>query len=492
MSDTQPAPTEFPSYEAAIDWLMSFADFERGSLPRRSRPMFALDRIRSLLRRLGDPQLGRPTVHIAGSKGKGSTAAMIESCLRAAGPPVGPSSGMRTGLFTSPHLHSFRERIRIDGQPLPADDFRALAAELRLHTEADLAAQPGHISTFELLTALAFLAFRVNDVDVQIVEVGLGGRLDCTNVFHEKDAAVITSLSHEHTDILGDRIEQIAAEKAGILTAGAHAAVLAPQRSEAAAAVVRNAADDLPTPLIDVADAYEWSPAGVEPWGQWFRLKRIRPRPGEPAEQLLLTPLLGDFQIENAAAAVATLDLLRAQGMDIPAAAVHTGLATVQWPGRLEELQWPQPLRGGRATPRLVVDGAHNGESVRRALDALNDYFPHDRLIVVLGVLGDKALDAIAAAVAERAAAVVLTASDHPRSRPAADLSAAFVDWHGSVSIAPSVESALAAARELASGDNDLVAVLGSLSLAANARERLREADAQSPDEASAAAERER
>ena len=489
MSETRPAPTEptaITSYEAATDWLMSFADFERGSLPRRSRPMFALDRIGSLLRRMDSPQLGRRTVHIAGSKGKGSTAAMIESCLRAA--------GLHTGLFTSPHLHSFSERIRIDGQPLPEEYFTALTNELRVHVEAELAAQPGHISTFELLTALAFHAFWDDEVDIQVVEVGLGGRLDCTNVFGEKDAAVITALSYEHTDILGNRIEQIAAEKAGIMTAGTHVAVLGPQRSEAASAVIRNAADDLPTPLVEVAAAYEWTPAGVEPWGQWFRLRRREPRPGEPEEQLLLIPLLGDFQIENAATAVAALDLLRAQGLEIPQSAVHTGLAAVQWPGRLEELQWPEALRGGRATPRLVVDGAHNGESVQRALDALREYFPHERLIVVLGVLGDKALDAIAAAISERAAAVVLTASDHPRSRPAADLTAAFADWNGSVAIAPSVESALAAARELAGGDEDLVAVLGSLSLAANARACLRNADALATDEpdASPAAERER
>ena len=481
MSDEPYADTRFSSYEAVVEWLMSFADFERGSLPRRSRPAFALERIRSLLRRMDDPQLGRRTVHVAGSKGKGSTAAMIESCLRQA--------GLRTGLFTSPHLHSFRERIRVDGEPLADNLFAALAGEVRVFAEAELAEQPGHISTFELLTTLAFHAFWDEDVDVQIVEVGLGGRLDCTNVFGEKDAAVITSLSYEHTDVLGDRIEQIAAEKAGILSAGTRVAVLGPQRSAAAAAVVRNAADDLPVPLLDVAAAYEWEPAGVERWGQWFRLRRRQPRPGEAEEQLLLTPLLGEFQIENAATAVATLDLLRAQGVEIPSSAVHTGLATVNWPGRLEELQWPAALRGGRATPRLVVDGAHNGESVRRALEALEAYFPHERLIVVLGVLGDKALEAIAGAIRERAAAVVLTASDHPRSRPAADLTAAFADWDGSVSVAPSVESALAAARELAHGDDDLVAVLGSLSLAANARDCLREAQGEPSDEAEAAAD---
>lgn len=450
------------TYDEAIEWLMSFADFERGSLPRRSRPSFALDRIHSLLRRLGNPQLGRRTVHIAGSKGKGSTAAAIESVLRAA--------GQRTGMFTSPHLHSFCERIRIDGASLPEDRFAELAHELRPHVKAELAEQPGHISTFELLTALAFHVFRVHEVDVQVVEVGLGGRLDCTNVFGEKDLAVITSLSYEHTEILGERIEQIAAEKAGILTAGTLGAVLGPQRAPAAAAVVRNAADDVPTPLVDVAAAYGWETAGVEHWGQWFRLVRRTPRPGEAAELLLLTPLLGRYQIENAVTAVAAVDLLRLQGMEIPNAAVHTGLATVEWPGRLEELQWPAVIGGGRPSPRLVVDGAHNGESVHRALDALAEYFPYERLVVVLGVLGDKALDAIAAVVAERAAALVLTASDHPRSRRAEEIGPAFADWSGSVAVAHSVESALAAARELAGGEDGLVAVLGSLSLAAAAR----------------------
>ncbi len=467
------------TYDDAIAWLMSFADFERGSLPRRSRPQFALERIRSLLRRLGDPQLGRRTVHIAGSKGKGSTAAMIESVLRA--------GGQRTGLFTSPHLHSFCERIRINSAPLPEEHFADLAAQLRPHVEAELAEQPGHISTFELLTALAFYAFRLHEVDTQVVEVGLGGRLDCTNVFAEKDVAVITSLSHEHTEILGERIEQIAAEKAGILTAGTHAAVLGPQRAPEAAAVVRNAADDVPTPLVDTAASYSWEPAGVEPWGQWFRIMRRAPRPGESAQLLLLMPLLGQFQIENAAAALAAVDLLRAQGFELSDSALHTGLATVRWPGRLEELQWPSAFGGGRAAPRLVIDGAHNGESVRRALDALDQYFPHERLIAVLGVLGDKALDSIAAALMERADALVLTASDHPRSRPADDLSSAFAAWEGPLTVAASVPAALAAARGLAGRDADLVAVLGSLSLAAEARAAIRAAAAEPAAEAGAA-----
>ena len=461
-------------YPAAIDWLMSFADFERGSRPRRAEPEFALDRIHSLLRRLGSPQHGRRTVHVAGSKGKGSTAAMIESILRAA--------GHSTGMFSSPHLHSFTERIRIDGEPLPEAEFARLCSELRLAVAEDLAERAGRVSTFEILTALAFHAFREHAVDVQVVEVGLGGRLDCTNVFAEKDLAVVTSLSYEHTDILGDRLEQIAAEKAGIITAGTAAAILAPQRSEAAAAVVRNAADDVPVPLVDVARSFRWTALGVEQStgpeggaGQWFALERSAPRPGEAARQLFLAPLLGEFQIENAAAAVAATDALRAGGLDLPAAAVHDGLATVRWPARLEAL----PVDG----PRIVVDGAHNADSVLRALDALDECFPRKpgaRLIVIFAALGDKQLDGMAEIIQARADEVIATRSDHPRARPAADVRAAFADWPGKLSLAPDAAAAIAAARESASPD-DLICALGSLSLAADARKAVLDQSAGGP-----------
>ena len=459
-------------YGDAIDWLMSFADFERGaasqtarSRRRRGEPEFALDRIRSLLGRLGSPQRGRLTVHVAGSKGKGSTAAMIESILRAA--------GRRTGMFSSPHLHSFRERIRIDGEPLPEEYFARLCDGMRLAAAEELAERPGRISTFELLTALAFTAFRDQGVDAQIVEVGLGGRLDCTNVFDEKDAAVITALSHEHTEILGDRIEQIAGEKAGIITPGTRGAVLAPQRSEPAAAVVRAAADGAQAPLVDVARAYEWSPAGTERstgprgrMGQWFELRRARPRRGEAERMLLLTPLLGEFQIENAAAAVAAIDLLASQGLKIPRAAIHRGIATVDWPARLELL--PVDPR----QPRIVVDGAHNAESVERALEAVRAHFPHERLVAVFGALGDKALAGMAERIAEHADVVIATESEHPRARPAADVAAAFKRLPGAPQprLAPRAADALAAARAAARRD-DLICVLGSLSLAAQVRE---------------------
>ena len=453
-------------YPSAVDWLMSFADFERGSGPRRTKGDFALDRIRSILRRLGDPQHGRVTIHVAGSKGKGSTAAIIESILRAA--------GFRTGLFTSPHLHEFSERIRILGAPLPDDEFARLSEQVRHVIEAEQNDDPGHISTFEILTALSFHAFHAHDVDVQIVEVGLGGRLDCTNVFSRTDAAVITSLSHEHTDILGDKITQIAAEKAGIISAGCRNAILAPQRFEEAADVVRNAADDVPVPLVDVGADYATEAAGVEPWGQWFRVERRSPRPGEQPRAMHLLPLLGRHQLDNALTAIAAIDALVAAGtVAVPSEALHKGLATVQWPGRLESFELPESFAASApgAPPTVVIDGAHNAESVQRALDACRDYFPHDQLHVIFGVLGDKALQDMANIIQTRSVHVYATASDHPRARSPRQVADAFADpgWNGDIAIHSDPHAALTAAGQQAHV-GDLILVLGSLSLAADAR----------------------
>ena len=439
-------------YSAAIDYILAFADFERTSAARREAEAFALDRINSLLGRLGRPQDGRTTVHVAGSKGKGSTAAIVETILRAA--------GYRTGLFTSQQLHDFNERIRLHGVPIELQAFADLLERLQPVIDQEMADNPGRLSTFEILTAMGFVAFRDANVDVQVIEVGLGGRLDSTNVFSETAAAVITALSVEHADVLGDSLTKIAREKAGIITPGTTTALLASQRSPAAAAAVREYAADLPVPLIDVAQRYQSEPAGFERFGQWFRLTRVEPKPDEQERSLFLTPLLGFHQIDNAVTAIATADALRAGGMEIPSAAVHTGLATVEWPGRLESIS---------QQPRIVVDGAHNEESLQRVLESLPVYFDYERLIVVLGMLGDKNLDGIAAQLRQHAAAVVATQPDHPRARPAAVIAAAFDSWDGELFMADNVEAALASAQQFA-GRGDLICVLGSLFSAAEAR----------------------
>ena len=438
-------------YADAVEYILSFAGFER-SAARRVPEAFALDRINSLMTRLGQPQDGRLTVHVAGSKGKGSTAAMIESVLRA--------GGHRTGFFSSPHIHDFNERIRLDGRPLAPQRFADLVAQLRPTIDAELAENPGRLSTFEILTVMAFIVFREEDVQAQVIEVGLGGRLDCTNVIREKAVAIVTALSKEHVHVLGDDIRKIAWEKAGIVHAATGGVVLGPQRSPEAAATVREHAAGVSAPLIDVRERYAWEPAGLEPAGQWFRLRRLQPAPDEPAETLHLLPLLGLHQIENAATALAAIDELRRQGVGFAGGALHTGLATVDWPARLETIAHD---------PRVVIDGAHNEESLTRVLDSLPRYFSYDRLIAVVGVLGDKDLGGMAARLAQDAAAVVVTAADHPRSCSAQDAAQAFAALIPELVVEPRVATAVETARSLA-GPKDLVCVLGSLFVAAEAR----------------------
>lgn len=447
-------------YEGAVEYILSFADFER-SASRRVPEAFALDRINSLLDRLDRPQDGtadrpRTTVHVAGSKGKGSTAAMIESVLRA--------GGHRTGFFSSPHIHDFTERIQIDGAPLTKQRFADLVDQLRPTIDVEIQESPGRLSTFEILTAIAFTLFRDEGVDAQVIEVGLGGRLDCTNVIREKAVAVVTALSKEHVHVLGDDIRKIAWEKAGIVHAATESVVLGPQRSPEAAATVRDHAADIPVPLVDVTERYAWEPAGRESAGQWFRLRRLQPKPGEPEETLHLLPLLGLHQIENATTAIAAIDALCEQGVELESGAVHTGIATVEWPGRMETVA---------QDPQVLIDGAHNEESLSRVLDSLPHYFDYERLVAVVGVLGDKDLGGMAARLAQDAAAVVVTAANHPRSRPAEDAAQMFSARIPEIVVEPRVATAVETARSLA-GPNDLVCVLGSLFVAAEARAHIR------------------
>lgn len=426
-------------YEAAIAYLLSFADFERtGRFQERPdvAPMLAL------LHRLGDPQLGRPTVHVAGSKGKGSVSAMIESVLRA--------SGLRIGMYTSPHLHDFTERVRIGGEPISQETFARLVDEMRPAVEAQRAAGQ-NVVTFDLLTALGFIAFSEADVSIQVIEVGLGGRVDQTNVFETKEVAVITPLSFEHTAVLGDRIGQIAAEKAAIITPGC-TAVLAPQPFPEAARVVREFAAKTGVRLVDVAAEYLWSVGEHD-----FRSQAVRiDGPGSTVEARL--PLLGRFQAENATTAVAAVEALR---RDIAHAAIVRGLESVRWPGRVEVLS---------EEPLVIADGAHNADSGRRLREALVEYFGAGRVLFIVGASSDKDIDGLAEALGPIAERVIATRASHPRAMEPARIVEAFrkfgVPGEDVESVTIATQRALAASSE-----HRLICLSGSLFVAAEGRE---------------------
>jgi len=448
-------------YRHALRFLLSLSDWERlpaapGALAvvqTREAARFNLERVRSLLARLGNPHLGRSTIHVAGSKGKGSVAAMIASVLRAA--------GVHAGLYTSPHLHRITERIAVDGEAISPDDLGRLTEPLRDAVAAengDGPAQPGgQITTFEALTALAFLYFRERGVQWQVLEVGLGGRLDATNVVEEKAVCVITPISLEHTAVLGETVGQIAAEKAAIITPGA-TVVMGLQR-ESAAEVVRGACVERGADLLEVAQACALTRLGFSLEGQDFRLRTPRGTYG------LRLPLLGRHQLENAATAVLALESLAGHGLAIPELALRRGLQEVRWPARLEVI---------RRRPLVVLDGAHNVDSVQRLCQALEEYLPYSRAIVVAGFSADKDIGAIAAELERlpRLARVIATRSPHPRAAPADAVAAAFLEREMETTWEEDVPAALGVALSLAAPE-DMVCVMGSLFVAAEARRHI-------------------
>ena len=433
------------AYAEALRWLYSFTDYELVPLAAADASRLELRPLRALLARLGDPQLGRRSVHITGSKGKGSTAAMTEAILRAA--------GERTGLYTSPHLHRETERIRIDGEPIDNDAFLRLVAIVRPYVE-QVIAEHGRLTTFDLRTALGFLAFREQGVTTQVVEVGLGGQLDSTNVLDEKDLCVFTPVSLEHTQVLGDTVAKIAADKAGILRRGCRA-VMSPQR-ESAADVFRARCVELDVPLEEVAASCQLSVDTSDADGQTFRLKTPR------ATYRVHLPLLGRHQAENAATAVLAVENLAGAGVDADPAAVQSGLAAVRWPGRLEIV---------KRKPFVVLDGAHNLDSARRLVQALRATFSPRRTLLVVGLNSDKDITGFAGILADGIADldVVATRSTIARAVEPAVVAQAFTDHDVPVRTAPNVSAAVDDALAEA-GPGDLVCVTGSLYVVAEAR----------------------
>ncbi len=431
-------------YAAAAAYLESLAHLERSGAPAIAAAHFDLRRVEALLARLGDPHRRPFVIHIAGTKGKGSTAAMIASALQAGGYSV--------GLYTSPHLHTVRERFQVNSVPISQEAFAELATELRPHIETiNAEAAYGRLTTFEAWTALAFRHFARAGVDVAVLETGLGGRLDATNVAPAK-VCVITSISLDHTQVLGDTLAAIAAEKAGIIKPGA-TVVTAPQDAEAMAVIDEAARSRGARRLIHVGRDVAWERLGGDLEGQTYAVH------GRLGTYRLSLPLLGRHQGENLAVAVAALEAAGEAGVPLPEGALAAGLGAVQWPGRLEVL---------RRRPLLVVDGAHNPYSIETLAAALAD-LPHERAHLVFGVSPDKDIPGMIAALGGAFASVTVTAAQGPRAAASDDLVALFAEAGLGAAAAPSVEQALLRALGLAAPD-DLVCVTGSLFLVAEAR----------------------
>jgi dihydrofolate synthase / folylpolyglutamate synthase len=341
------------TYEQALAFWHSRINYELRGMPADLRDL-RLDRMAELLARLGDPQRTLRIVHIAGSKGKGSTAAMLSAVLQAA--------GFRTGLFTSPHLTHVEERVQVDGRPIPKDRLTALMREIEPAVLA-LEAQGMPPTFFEIVTALGFLQFARERVDWAILEVGLGGRFDATNVCTPR-LTVITSISFDHTQQLGNTLASIAREKAGIIKP--HVPLVHGVEAAEARAVIAEVAADLAAPVRAVGDVFDYGykPGWVDTRTTWLPKVLVHSKGRDwPA---LEVGLHGRHQALNAAVVVACVEALREQGHAIPDAAVVEGLRQVQWPARMEVIS-RQPL--------VILDCAHNVASIQALLDTVADSF---------------------------------------------------------------------------------------------------------------------
>jgi dihydrofolate synthase/folylpolyglutamate synthase len=422
-----------------------------------------LDRVREACALLGDPQHAYKVVHLTGTNGKTSTSRMIEAVVR--------EHGLRTGLFTSPHLTSVRERIQIDGEPISRAAFIDLWTQVspvvELVDERSLDTNGPRLSFFEVLTVLAFAAFADAPVDVAVIEVGMGGVWDATNVA-DADVAVITPIGLDHQQWLGDDIRDIASEKSGIIKPGCAAIIaaqvdavipiLADAVTEAGARAAWEAPQDEEPGDIEVLERLP----GVG--GQLVTLRTTAARYTE-----LFVPLYGEYQAHNALLAVAAVEALLADGGPASAldgATLESAFADVTSPGRLEVV---------RTSPMILVDAAHNPHGIEALAGALAESFAFSRLVGVVGVLADKDAEGILAGLEGLLDHVVVTQSSSPRAIPAEELAGIAAQQFGEdrVSVTESLPDAIDAAVAIAERDDDMgagVLVVGSVTLVADAR----------------------
>ena len=443
-------------YQEALDYLYTFIDYSMTRNLRYSEEKFNLDRMKRFMELFDNPHNKYPVIHVAGTKGKGSTSALIAHALY--------EEGYKVGFYTSPHLHDFCERIQVDFIPMPHEEMIAIVDMMR--SKIPMVAE---ITTFELMTAMAFIYFQTKQVDFAVIEVGLGGRLDATNVVSPL-ISVITALSLDHINVLGDTLAKIAFEKGGVIKNNTPV-VVAPQKNEAII-VLKKIAEERNSPMIQVGKDYLYAQAAKSLNGQnffvWPKEDQIAVNTfiesagredWEPAKFFI--PLLGFHQVQNAATAYATLIVLRKKGLKISDESIHKGFRNVVWPGRFEVLN---------RRPFIVVDSAHNRESALRLRSAVDDYFPGTPVILVFGASEDKDIDGMLVELLPRVKIVITTKSIHPRAISPEDL-VIKVNKMGVRAIpTQSLEEAFDEALKLA-GKENLILVAGSIFVAGGMRD---------------------
>ena len=439
-------------YNSALDYLYSFVDYSLKHSSELAKADFNLDRMRALMVELGSPETKYPIIHVAGTKGKGSVCALCASGLQAA--------GYKVGLYTSPHLLDYTERIRINNQPISHEQLIDLVEQVK-----PAVAKIPKLTTFEITTALGFLAFAQQKVDAAVIEVGLGGRLDATNVVAPK-VSVITSLSYDHMAVLGNTLALIAGEKAGIIKPGVPV-VSAPQKDEALEVLERVAAErNAPFTLVGKDVTYkplEHSLDGqsleitdsVSIRRRWSSsLKDVsRPAAYSTSEHEIRfnIPLLGLHQIENAAIAYTALKI---SGLEISDADIQKGFSEVKWPARFEVV---------RRDPPVIFDSAHNQDSFEKLTQALEDYFPGKKVYLIFGASEDKNIPGMFEEIRPKVKLMLVTRANHPRALEPEKIQGLAEQAKVPNEAVISVEAALARALEMSEKDGSIVLSAGSM-----------------------------
>jgi len=375
------------TYKEALRYLDSFINFEKSG-GYNYKQSFKLERMKRLAALLGDPQRSVRSIHIAGSKGKGSTASYVHSILG--------SAGFKTGLYTSPHLVSFRERIRIGSELISEGDLARILDRIKGAVESSM--KDGRPTFFEIYTALAYIYFKERGADFAVYEVGLGGRLDATNLI-EPLVTAITPLSYEHTDKLGHTLREIATEKCGIIKRGC-ICVSAPQEEEALK-VIEDRCKEMKVRLILVGRDIKFEELASDENSNTFGVSG----PFREYENLK-TSLIGPHQMVNAVTAIGVIEALELQNVIVPEEAVRNGIRDAKWPGRLEVID---------RRPFVLLDGAHNKASARILAEAVKKIFKYNKLILVFGVSKDKDVKGILEELIPLSGSIVLTKSKVPK-----------------------------------------------------------------------------
>ena len=415
------------TYEEALSYIHSIC--WKGS-------KLGLDRTRELLGKLNDPQKELKFIHIAGTNGKGSTAAMLSSILEEA--------GYRVGLYTSPFINRFNERMQVNHQPIPDEELAALTEYVRPHADA-MADSP---TEFELITALAMVWFARQKCDIVVLEVGMGGELDSTNIIDVPEAAVIAAMGLDHVKELGPTMADIARAKAGIIKEGGRVVSYGgnPEADEVIAAVCRARKASLRQPDFSAIVPGDF---GLE--GQTFSYKGWRG---------LRIPLVGAYQMNNAAVVLETVEVLRQRGWNISDEAVRQGLADTRWPARFEVL---------RRDPVFIVDGGHNPHGIRATAESLSRLFPGRKITFVTGVMADKDVEHILGLIVPLADQFFTVRPDNPRAMDAGELAARIEAMGAKATACASVQDGVDRAIQ-AEGPHGVACALGSLYMSGEVR----------------------